>query len=225
MTLFAEMTTLNDAKFELCLTPPGTNGDPSLVVFCDASRLAFGACAYARWKLVDGRFGRRFVAAKTRVAPLKELTIPRLELQAAVLGSRLGKSILEKSRFNFERLCYLSDSRVALAWIKEETRSFKPFVSCHAAEIQSNCSPENWPHCPTLLNVADDLTKGISTGKVHGRWFNGPEFLQLPEELWPMEHRVADMAEVNKERRKVQITCVVAVHQPVLNCQEFSAWG
>ena len=224
MTLFEEMTALNDVKFDRCLTPPGAHGDPSLVVFCDASRLAFGACAYARWKLVDGRFGTRFVAAKTRVAPLKELTIPRLELQAAVLGSRLGKSILEESRFNFERVRYLSDSRVALAWIKGETRSFKPFVSCRAAEIQSNSSPENWSHCPTLLNVADDLTKGISTGEVHGRWFNGPGFLQLPEELWPMEHGVPDMAEVNKERRKVQITCVVAVRQPVLNCREFSAW-
>ena len=114
MTLFEEMTALNDVKFDRCLTPPGAHGDPSLDVFCDASRLAFGACAYARWKLVDGRFGTRFVAAKTRVAPLKELTIPRLELQAAVLGSRLGKSILEESRFNFERVRYLSDSRVAL---------------------------------------------------------------------------------------------------------------
>ena len=224
MTLFEEMTALNDGKFDRCLTPPGAHGDPSLVVFCDASRLAFGACAYARWKLVDGRFGTRFVAAKTRVAPLKELTIPRFELQAAVLGSRLGKSILEESRLNFERVRYLSDSRVALAWIKGETRSFKPFVSCRAAEIQSNSSPENWSHCPTLLNVADDLTKGISTGEVHGRWFNGPGFLQLPEELWPMEHGVPDMAEVNKERRKVQIICVVAVRQPVLNCREFSAW-
>ena len=210
MTLFEEMTALNDVKFDRCMTPPGANGDRSLVVFCDASRLAFGACAYARWKLVDGRLGTRFVAAKTRVAPLKELTILRLKLQAAVLGCRLGKSILEESRFNFERVCYFSDSRVALACIKGETRSFKPFVFCRAAEIQSNSSPENWSHCPTLLNVADDLTKGISTGEVHGRWFNRPEFLQLLEELCPMKHGVPNMAEVNKERRKVQITCVTA---------------
>ena len=76
MTLFEEKTALNYVKFDLCLTPLGANGDPSLVVFCDASRLAFGACAYERWKLSNGRFGTRFVAAKTTVAPLKELTIP-----------------------------------------------------------------------------------------------------------------------------------------------------
>ena len=86
LALFEEMTALNDVKFDRCLTPPGADGNPSLVVFFDASRLAFGACAYARWKLVDGNFGTRFVAAKARVPPppLKELTIPRLELQAAL---------------------------------------------------------------------------------------------------------------------------------------------
>lgn len=183
LALFEEMTALNGVKFDRCLTPPGADGNPSLVVFCDASRLAFGACTYARWKLVDGHFGRTFVVAKARVAPLKELTIPRLELQAAVLGSRLGKSILQESRFNFKRVRYLSDNRVALAWIKGETRSFKPFVFCRAAEIQSNSAPEDWSHCPTLFNVADDLTKGISAGEVQGRWFNGPELVQLLEEL------------------------------------------
>lgn len=224
MTLFEEMIALNNVQFERCLTPPNASGNSSLVVFCDASRLAFGACAYARWKLSDGQFGARFVAAKSRVAPLKELTIPRLELQAAVVASRLGKSILQESRLNFEKVRYLSDSRVALAWIKGETRSFKPFVSCRVAEIQSNSSPEDWSHCPTLLNVADDLTKGISAAEANGRWFNGPKFLQLPEDHWLVEHGAPDVTEVNKERRKVQITCAAAVCQPVINCREFSTW-
>lgn len=99
-----------------------SNGWHCLKTVCVASRLAFGACAYARWKLVDGKFRRRFFAAKARVTPLKELTIPCLELQVAVLGSHLGKSILQESRFNFKGVHYLSDSRVALAWIKGETQ-------------------------------------------------------------------------------------------------------
>ena len=83
------------------------------VVFCDAPCQAFGACAYARWK-----FGVRFIATKSRVASLKELTIPRLKLQGAVLACRLGKTILEESRLTFEGVRFLSDSRVALAWIQ-----------------------------------------------------------------------------------------------------------
>lgn len=127
--LFEEINALNDVKFDCCLTPAHTPGDPMLVVFCDASRLAFGTSAYATWQLQDGKFNARFIAAKSRVAPLKELTIPRLELQAAVLASHLGQSILEESCLKFEMVRYLSDSRVVLAWIQGQSLSYKPFVS------------------------------------------------------------------------------------------------
>ena len=224
LKLFQEMVDLNKAKFERCLTPPEATGDPSLVVFCDASRLAFGACAYARWKLADGRFGIRFVAAKSRVAPLKELTIPRLELQAAVLASRLGKTILNECRLIFEKVCYFSDSCVVLAWIQGQPRSYKPFVSSRVSEIQGNSEPGNWSHCPTDLNVADDVSKGISVKEMNGRWLNGPNFIRSPEELWPMERGVPNMMEVNKERRKIRIVCATTVYEPVLNCEDFSRW-
>ena len=90
--LFNEMAELNEVKFERCLTPLNAANNAWLIVFCNASRLAFGACAYVRWQLMDGEVGVRFVAKKTRVAPLKELTIPRLELQATVLASHLAKT-------------------------------------------------------------------------------------------------------------------------------------
>ena len=58
MKLFEEITiAFNSVQFECCLTPLNATGNPSLVVFWDASRLAFGACAYMKWKLADGKFG------------------------------------------------------------------------------------------------------------------------------------------------------------------------
>ena len=183
MTLFEEMIALNNVRLKRCLTPPNACGDPSLIVFSDASRQALGACAYVQWKLKDGRFGVRFAAAKCRVAPLKELTIPCLELQAAVLASRLGSNIVEKSRFKFERIRYFSESLVTLSWIRSESRSFKPLLSCRVGEIQSKTKPADWFHCPTMLNVADDLTKGILVEAMNGRWFNGRKFLQQGEEF------------------------------------------
>ena len=79
------------------------NWQPHFGRFCDASRLAFGACAYTRWKVVDGiECDARLVAASSRVSPLKELTIPRLELQPAFTVTHLSKSIIEESPFNFE---------------------------------------------------------------------------------------------------------------------------
>ena len=52
-------------------------------------------------------------------------------------------------------------------------------------------------NCPTQLNVADDLTKGIQVKAMKGRWLNGPEFLKLPKEFWPMEPGTPDMEEVS----------------------------
>ncbi|XP_068757432.1 uncharacterized protein [Montipora capricornis] len=133
-TLFEEMVQLNGVRFERCLTPPDAVGQPILCVFSDASEEAFGACAYARCQLSSREFGFKFIVAKSRVAPLKRLTIPRLELQGAVLASRLGKTILEECRFKFEKAVYFLDSRIVLAWICSEARQFKPFVSVRVGE-------------------------------------------------------------------------------------------
>ena len=77
---------------------------PLLCIFSDASNEAFGSCAYARWQKSNGEYDVRSIAAKSRVAPLKRLTIPRLELQGAVLASRLCKAIVKESRFQFEKV-------------------------------------------------------------------------------------------------------------------------
>ena len=90
----------------------------------------------------DGKFGVRFVAAKSRVVPLKELSIPRLELQAAVIGSRLGSTILEESRSTFERVRYLTDSRVALAWIEGESRGYNPLFPVDSVRFSTIRSPQ-----------------------------------------------------------------------------------
>ena len=124
----------------------------------------------------------------------------------------------------FIRTIFFSDSRVTLAWIQGMPRSYKPFVWCRVSEIQSNSNPADWYHCPTTNNVADDLTKGIAPEELNGRWFNGPAFLMLPEEQWPMETGMPNQREVNDERRKVTITCPVTVTQPMFDCQRYSKW-
>ena len=133
--LFNEALLLSQLGFERCLTPASAIEQPILCTFADASPEAFGACSYVRWKLEDGHFAVRFIAAKSRVAPLKQLTIPRLELQGAVLATRLSKSILEETRLKFDRTIFFLDSQIVLAWIRGEGRKFKPFVSIRVSEI------------------------------------------------------------------------------------------
>ena len=140
-----------------------------------------------------------------------------------MLGSRLGRTIQDESRFEFERVRYLTDSRVALAWIQGQTRSYKPFVSSRVAEIQSNTDPSEWSHCPTYCNVADDITKGIPVEEINARWLSGPELLQLTEEQWPTQRGTANMKEVNKERRRVAMTRATHPPQPIFDCTKFSS--
>jgi hypothetical protein len=162
-----KMEQLNNISLEKCICPIVTREPPTLCVFADASSGAFGACAYLRSEDPTGSVHVRFVSAKPWVAPLKELTIPQLELQAAVLASRLCKTIL------------FTDSTITLAWIRSKGKRLKPFVSSRVGEIQSNIQPVQWRHIPTEHNVVDDVSRGLSVAELSGRRKNGPPFLHL----------------------------------------------
>ena len=185
--LFREMKELSRVEFPRSITRADAEEPPTLCVFSDASQYAFGACTYSRQRINDDQYQVRLIAAKSRVAPLKQLSIPRLELQAAVVASRLAKTIQEESRMKFQAVKFFTDSTITLAWIQNPSRNFKPFVSARIGEIQNNADPSEWKHFPGEENVADDISRGIYVGDLNGRWSNGPEFLQKPEELWPQE--------------------------------------
>ena len=222
--LFQEMSFLDSLYFERCLTPGSAIEEPILCTFSDASMEAFGACSYVRWKLQDGSFDVRLIAAKSRVAPFKPLTIPRLELQGAVLASRLYKSIVEETRFKFKREIFFLDSQIVLAWIRGEARRYKPFVSSRVSEIQSNSDPMTWRYIPGECNVADEVSHGIPAQSLTGRWQERPEFLRLQESLWPTVASAVDEAEVEREVRKGQVCVVKDPLTPAIECKRFSRW-
>ena len=208
ISLLREIKELNTVSFERCLTVVNAVEPPMLCVFADASQDALGACAYARQRKDDNTYGVKFIAAKSRVSPPKQLTIPRLKLQAAVLASRLAKSIQEESTIQFKDIKFFTDSTITLAWIQSPSRSFKPFVSSRVGEIQSNTDPNQWKHIPSEDNVADDLSRGIRVNELQGRWKNGPEFLYLPESQWPIT-TAPPAPNVDMERRQMQILTAV----------------
>ena len=111
------------------------------------------------------------------------VSIPRLELQAAVLASRLAKTIQEESRTEFEAIKFFTDSTITLSWIQNPSRNFKPFVSSRAGEIQSDSDPWEWRQIPGEENVADDISRRIHARDLNVRRTHGPEFLQKPEKL------------------------------------------
>ena len=228
LSYMEEMEQLNNISLERCICPIITLEPPTLCVFADASSGAFGACAYLRSEEPTGSVHVRFVAAKSRVAPLKELTIPRLELQAAVLASRLCKTIEKEFRIPLQESILFTDSAITLAWIRSKGKRLKPFVSSRVGEIQTNVQPVQWRHIPTEHNVADDVSRGLSVAELSGRWKNGPAFLLLPKEEWPIESANTDQDEVERECKKTQAVGTVTSKETatgVIDCKRFSRWG
>lgn len=165
-----------------------TTTDLQLHVFCDASEAAFAAVAYWRVAGDDGTT-LNFVAGKTKCAPLKMLSIPRLELQAAMLATRLLHEIRTCHDLNVKSVTMWTDSQTVLQWLRSEARRYKPFVAVRVAEISEAVDVSRWRWCPTALNVADDATR-VKTNPdfdPESRWLRGPAWLRDAEDSWPVQ--------------------------------------
>ncbi|XP_068214422.1 uncharacterized protein [Palaemon carinicauda] len=91
--LFREMFEIENICFSRCVRPADVIKDPELIIFCDSSIKAYGAVAYVRWEKQDGNYYVNLLCSKNRIAPMKQISIPRLELCAAVLASRLRATV------------------------------------------------------------------------------------------------------------------------------------
>ena len=129
---------LEDIRIPRCLRL-GQNEEVrsfTLHTFVDASQAAYGAVAYAKFVYYSGKQSCRLIAAKTKVAPLKAMSIPHLELMAAVLGARLTSSITSVLTVKIEQTIYWSDSMNVLYWIHNPSRNFKEFVENRVGEFK-----------------------------------------------------------------------------------------
>ena len=152
----------------------------TLCGFCDASSRAYAAVVYLFLK-TESHATVRFVAAKTRVAPLQAPTIPRLELLSAFLLSKLIISVRDCLQHEMAPLsiqCY-SDSQVALYWICGRDKEWKPFIQNRVKEIRRNVHPDLWSHCPGVSNPADLPSRGLTMMELSTSmlWRYGPDWL------------------------------------------------
>lgn len=171
-----------------------TSTELKLHIFTDASPCAYGAVAYLQQGTQSA-----ILMSKSRAAPLKQHSLPRLELMAAVLGTRLY-SFISQSINTDTNVCFWSDSQIVLSWIASK-KTLKPFVNNCIHEIRSIST--SWKYCPSADNPADLLTRGNTFQRVSSsiQWRHGPTWLNSHSKwpAWPQAEILLTQADYDEE--------------------------
>ncbi|UYV69239.1 hypothetical protein LAZ67_6002942, partial [Cordylochernes scorpioides] len=154
--------------------------------FGDASEDAYAAAVYIRIPTDDG-VSVKLLASKTKLAPIQKMSIPRLELCAALLLTRLMKYIMEELNITMESATCWSDSTIVSSWLRTMSRTLPTFIGNRVAEIQSCPQVREWRYVPTGDNPADIASRGIlgSELKQSSIWWTGPTWLSAESTEWP----------------------------------------
>ena len=199
--------------------------------FADASKDGYGAASYLCQVDEEGKVIVLLLVAKSRVTPLKPVTIPRLELTAAVLAIKLNRQVEEELEIPVDRVVFWTDSTVVLQYINNESKRFQTFVANRLAMIHDMSKPSMWRHVDTKSNPADYASRGLKADEQHKikTWLNGPNFLREDEDKWPeMPKGLKEMSDEQLEWRKAaQVYEAVTRESTELNriLEYYSSWS
>lgn len=181
MTLFL-LNTVNNGYVGLQI-PRHVMGKNSIPIdihfFSDASQDAYSSCCYIRSQSSDQTVTVSLLCSKTKVAPIKTLFIPRLELCAALLSAQLSQQVQKALNFNLP-IYFWIDSQVVLAWLNYEPNQLEIFVANRVSKIHHCSKPDQWHYVPTKLNAADIASRGMLPNLLLDcpMWWEGPAFLK-----------------------------------------------
>ncbi|GFW45701.1 integrase catalytic domain-containing protein [Trichonephila clavipes] len=199
--------------------------------FSDSSEKAYCAALYLRCINTSGEISFRLLCSKSKVAPLKSITIPRLELCGAVLLSNLLKRTLDAFKVNISQIYLWTDSSIVLAWIKKPLAQLKTFVRNRVSIIQELTESDFWKHVNSENNPADILSRGFSPDKIQHceLWWFGPPFLHQYKELEPYDLTAVEgddlFLQESKETSEFHLCALLKNFEPldiISNCSSFT---
>ena len=226
----ADLSRLQEIRIERCIKPKdfGEVKETQLHLFSDGSRVGYGAAAYVRVVDVDDNIHVAFVIGRARVAPISEITIPCLELTAAVVPVKLSMMIQEEVEFTVVSVTYWTDSTSVLKCIYNEKKRFHTFESNRLTVIRSGSSPSQWRYVSSENNPADDASKGLKFDAMfkNNRWLSGPEFLWKDESHWPTNIVIPSVTSSDPEVRKPNLIYATTIKEHPLDLliQWYSSW-
>ena len=142
---FQDIFDLEDIAFGRCIKPTNaTEDDPVLIVFSDASENAYGTCAYVRWALINGGYCCNLLGGKSKTAPVKRVSIVRLELNAPLLAKRFAVFIAREMRLWFSRQYLIIDSEIVLSMLHKDSYNFDTYAGVRVGEILQGTDLYNW---------------------------------------------------------------------------------
>ncbi|XP_073836062.1 uncharacterized protein isoform X2 [Musca autumnalis] len=188
-----------------------------LHTFVDAGEDAYAAVCYLR-VAYQGGCDVTIVIGKSKVAPIKPMSIPRLELQAAIAGVRLANKVINIKRINFTSKYFWTDSKTVLQWLRMDPKKFQQFVMHRVGEILETTEVTQWRWVPSKMNPADLATK-YQTRWDAAMWFSGPKFLHENKSTWPT---CTNVGECGQEEMRHQVFIINKSKQ--FNLEYFSNW-
>ncbi|XP_059352180.1 uncharacterized protein LOC130698697 [Daphnia carinata] len=185
-----------------------------LHAFSDASKDGFGVVVYFRSELPD-KIEVSFTMAKVRVAPILQISIPKMELQGALLAVRLVNYLLEEMTLPISSVFFWVDAMTVLRWIHANHHRYNVFVANRISEILDSTTPQQWRHVPGILSPADECSHGLCPSELdpNHRWYRGPEFLILPPEHWPAQ--MPDSALCDDDEESIACLAVIVSSGPL----------
>lgn len=187
---------------------PEPNLDVDLITFSDASLRAYGASIYLRTQDKHKKFCTHLVCSKSRVSPVKVISLPRLELCAALLAAQLMAKVSNALHIKINKKYYFTDSEIVLHYIKSNANSWQTFVANRVSQIQSLCDVNDWRYIQTKENPADIISRGAYPNQIisSALYWHGPKFLSEEESLWPKSKFTLFLNENDiPEKRKVTL--------------------
>lgn len=169
------------------------------------------AAIYLRSISSEGEIHTNLICSKTKVAPLKKLTIPRLELSGAVLLTKLVSHVIRILERENVPVYFWTDSTITHIWINNHPSRWKEFVQNRVCYIQETVPQAIWKFVPGQENPADLATRGLTPSQLSKlpSWWTGPQWLQQHPSMWPKESPAMSSKD-NLEEKIVQVTTVIS---------------
>lgn len=172
----------------------------------------------------SGEVAVDLVLAKGRVAPIKLVTIPRLELKGAVVLAHLIQSVVQDLHIELDSVYAWTDSTIVLAWLKHDPTRLTVYVGNRVKIIQSILPSAQWRHVPGTHNPADCLSRGLKPVDLcqFKLWWNGPDWLMSESEAWPLSPSPVDLH--LPELRRTVLVAQAEVEELGSEQQDFQSW-